>query len=157
MSVRCGVWTHALSRGPELKSGALDRSANLTSAVIMIEMCLHASNLTDIFSILIPHLLGLIFVLLFHFRCFDFQHQPRGLHSQQICFWNCYHLTDTFDRGTMAYITSIFCRSNFWFLFSRRLLSAGVHTWACDSTSVSSKAAINSLCANGGLACDRMF
>lgn len=28
--VRCGVRTHALSREPELKSGALDRSANLT-------------------------------------------------------------------------------------------------------------------------------
>ena len=29
--VRCGVRTHALIRVPELKSGALDRSANLTS------------------------------------------------------------------------------------------------------------------------------
>ena len=29
--VRCGVRTHAPSREPELKSGALDRSANLTS------------------------------------------------------------------------------------------------------------------------------
>ena len=28
--VRCGVRTHAHSRVPELKSGALDRSANLT-------------------------------------------------------------------------------------------------------------------------------
>jgi hypothetical protein len=28
--VRCGVRTHALSRVPELKSGALDHSANLT-------------------------------------------------------------------------------------------------------------------------------
>ena len=30
--VRCGVRTHALSREPELKSGALDLSANLTLA-----------------------------------------------------------------------------------------------------------------------------
>ena len=29
--VRCGVRTHALLREPELKSGALDHSANLTS------------------------------------------------------------------------------------------------------------------------------
>ena len=29
--VRCGVRTHAPLREPELKSGALDRSANLTS------------------------------------------------------------------------------------------------------------------------------
>ena len=28
--VRCGVRTHALLREPELKSGALDHSANLT-------------------------------------------------------------------------------------------------------------------------------
>ena len=31
--VRCGVRTHALSREPELKSGALDHSANLTRCV----------------------------------------------------------------------------------------------------------------------------
>lgn len=30
MFVRCGIRTHALLRGPELKSGAFDRSANLT-------------------------------------------------------------------------------------------------------------------------------
>ena len=30
-AVRCGVRTHAHLRVPELKSGALDRSANLTS------------------------------------------------------------------------------------------------------------------------------
>lgn len=29
-SVRSGIWTHALSRGPELESGALDHSAILT-------------------------------------------------------------------------------------------------------------------------------
>ena len=28
--VRSGIWTHALSRGPELESGALDHSATLT-------------------------------------------------------------------------------------------------------------------------------
>ena len=31
--VRCGVRTHALSREPELKSGALDHSANLTLCI----------------------------------------------------------------------------------------------------------------------------
>ena len=31
VSVRCGVRTHAHFRVPELKSGALDRSANLTA------------------------------------------------------------------------------------------------------------------------------
>ena len=29
-NVRSGIWTHALSRGPELESGALDHSAILT-------------------------------------------------------------------------------------------------------------------------------
>ena len=32
--VRCGVRTHALLREPELKSGALDHSANLTAIEI---------------------------------------------------------------------------------------------------------------------------
>ena len=31
LTVKCGVRTHAHFRVPELKSGALDRSANLTS------------------------------------------------------------------------------------------------------------------------------
>ena len=31
--VKCGVRTHAHFRVPELKSGALDRSANLTSVL----------------------------------------------------------------------------------------------------------------------------
>ena len=34
--VRCGVRTHAHNREPELKSGALDRSANLTELGEMV-------------------------------------------------------------------------------------------------------------------------
>ncbi len=35
--VRCGVRTHALSRVPELKSGALDHSANLTCEASIVQ------------------------------------------------------------------------------------------------------------------------
>ena len=36
--VRCGVRTHALSREPELKSGALDHSAKLTIPMLVAGM-----------------------------------------------------------------------------------------------------------------------
>ena len=36
--VRSGIWTHALSRGPELESGALDHSAILTLVSHLIQI-----------------------------------------------------------------------------------------------------------------------
>ena len=39
IDVRCGVRTHAHIRVPELKSGALDRSANLTCCYIELFLC----------------------------------------------------------------------------------------------------------------------
>ena len=33
-NIKCGIWTHALSRRPELESGALDHSAILTLAIV---------------------------------------------------------------------------------------------------------------------------
>ena len=51
-NVRSGIWTHALSRGPELESGALDHSAILTLVSHLIQIyyidnyyCLVSQNL----------------------------------------------------------------------------------------------------------------
>ena len=38
-SVRNGIWTHAHIRGPDLKSGALDRSATLTIHKYYVRFC----------------------------------------------------------------------------------------------------------------------